>query len=78
MITQFGINMLVPIFALSFLGIFLDRTLETSYWMILLFFMGALAGGRNVYRMAKQIYDRQDRSSREERKNHSGEHRKPK
>lgn len=78
MITQFGINMLVPILALSFLGIFLDRKLETSYWMILLFFIGALAGGRNVYRMAKQIYDRQDRSSREEGQNQSGEHRRPK
>lgn len=78
MITQFGINMLVPIFALSFLGIYLDRKLETSYWMILLFFIGALAGGRNVYRMAKQIYDRQDRSSREEGRNQSGGHRRPK
>lgn len=78
MITQFGINMLVPIFALSFLGIFLDKNLDTSYWMIVLFFVGALAGGRNVYRMAKQIYDRQDRSSCEDGQKQGKENRQDK
>lgn len=77
MITQFGINMLVPIFAMSFLGIFLDRTFETSFWMIVLFFVGALAGGRNVYKMAKQIYDRQDGSSRDGKQEESGKDRQP-
>lgn len=56
MITQFGINMLVPIFACSFLGIFLDRKLGTNYLMVIFFFIGALAGGRNVYVFAKKIY----------------------
>lgn len=56
MITQFGINMLVPIFLCSFAGIYLDKWLGTSYWMVLLFFVGALAGFRNVYIFAKKIY----------------------
>lgn len=56
-ISQFGINMLVPIFLCSFLGIFLDRKLGTSCFMIILFFAGALAGFRNVYLLAKKIYD---------------------
>lgn len=64
MISQFGINMLVPILAMSFLGIFLDRTFHTSFWMIILFFAGALAGARNIYKMAKQIYDRPEGGSR--------------
>ena len=56
LITQFGISMLVPIFLCSFLGIYLDRKLGTQFCMIVLFFMGAAAGFRNIYRLAKSIY----------------------
>jgi len=56
LITQFGINMLVPIFLCSFLGIWMDKKFETSYWMIILFFVGALAGFRNIYIMAARVY----------------------
>lgn len=56
LITQFGVNMLVPICMMSALGIFLDRKLGTSYWMVILFFVGAIAGGQNIYRMAKKMY----------------------
>lgn len=57
MISQFGINMLVPIFICSFIGIYLDWKLETSFWTVALFFVGALAGFTNVYRFAKKIYE---------------------
>lgn len=57
MISQFGINMLVPIFICSFAGIFLDWKFETSFWTVLLFFVGALAGFRNVFRFARKIYE---------------------
>ena len=56
MVMQFGINMLVPICLMSALGIWLDRKFGTSFWMILLFIVGAVAGAQNVYRMAKQVY----------------------
>lgn len=56
MISQFGINMLVPIFLCSFLGIYIDKKIGTSYWFIILFFVGALAGFRNVYIFARKIY----------------------
>lgn len=57
MISQFGINMLVPIFLCSFLGMFIDKKCGTSYWIVLLFFVGAAAGFRNVFRFAKKIYE---------------------
>ncbi len=57
-IMQFGINMLVPIILCTFLGIFLDRLLGTSFIVIILFFLGAIAGGRNVYIFARQIFNR--------------------
>ena len=56
-ITQFGINMLVPIFLCFFAGLFLDRQLGTAFWFVLLFFVGALAGFRNIFILAKKIYE---------------------
>lgn len=56
-ITQFGINMLVPIFLCSFAGMFLDRKLGTAVWFVLLFFVGALAGFRNIFILARKIYE---------------------
>ncbi len=56
MITQFGINMIVPIGMMTWLGVYLDNRFGTSYFMVLLFFVGAVAGGQNVYRMAKKVY----------------------
>ena len=63
LITQFGINMLVPVFLCSFVGIWLDEKFGTSFWMILRFFVGALAGFRNIYIMAKRIYDSKDKDA---------------
>lgn len=60
LITQFGINMIVPIFLCTFLGIFLDRKIGTNFLVIVLFFIGAAAGARNVYLFAKGIYDKTD------------------
>lgn len=57
MITQFGVNMLVPIFLCSFAGMFLDRKFGTNIWMVALFFVGALAGFTNVFRFARKIYE---------------------
>ncbi len=57
MITQFGVNMLVPIFLCSFAGMYLDRWLGTSVWMVALFFVGALAGFTNVFRFARRVYE---------------------
>lgn len=56
-ITQFGINMLVPIVILSLVGMYLDNRFGTSYWMIILFLIGAIAGGNNIYRIVRKFYD---------------------
>lgn len=61
LITQFGINMIVPIFLCTALGAFLDKKLELSFLTIVLFFVGALAGFRNCYIMAKKIYESDDK-----------------
>lgn len=54
MISQFGINMLVPIFLCFFAGMYIDKKLGTGYWIIILFFFGAIVGFRNVYVFAKR------------------------
>lgn len=62
LITQFGLNMLVPICMMSALGIWLDDRYGTSFWTILLFFVGAVAGGQNVYRMARKVYEAEEKA----------------
>ena len=56
-ISQFGINMLVPICMCSAAGYFLDKWLDTGFFMIIFFFVGALAGFRNIYILARKIYE---------------------
>ena len=60
-ITQFGINMLVPIFLCLFAGLFLDRKLGTAFWFVLLFFVGAISGFRNIFILARKIYEGDDK-----------------
>jgi len=83
MIGQFGINILVPVGACSFAGGVLDRWLGTSFLVIILFFVGAVAGFWNIYRFSRKIFEKQSdeeaylhrgRSrSRKERKGKAGE-----
>ena len=56
-ISQFGINMIVPICMCSAAGYFLDKWLGTDFLMIIFFFVGALAGFRNIYILARKVYE---------------------
>ena len=56
MIMHFGFNMLVPVIACTFAGIWLGGKLEMDFLAIPGFFIGALAGGTAVYRQARSIY----------------------
>ena len=58
MVLQFGINMIVPILLCTFIGIFLDRLFSTSFIAIIMFFLGALAGFRNIFIFAKNMNKR--------------------
>ena len=53
MILQFGLNMIVPIGMCTALGIWLDDKYDMPWLIIVLFFVGALAGFTNIYKMAK-------------------------
>lgn len=56
---QFSLDMLVPICICSLVGWWLDKYFGTSWIFVTLFFVGALAGGRNVYKYAKRVYSDQ-------------------
>ena len=62
LITQFGINMLVPIFLCTIAGVFIGKRFSMDWIVIPLFVIGALAGFRNVFIMAKKIYSRESPS----------------
>lgn len=55
MVFQFGINMVVPIFMCTFLGVWIGNKTGAIWITIPLFFVGALAGGTNIYKMSKRI-----------------------
>lgn len=55
MILQIGINMLVCIGMMTALGIYLDKKCNSSFWMIIFFVIGALAGLQSSYRMLKRV-----------------------
>ena len=65
MISQFGINMIVPILLCGGLGLLLDKHFSTSWISIVGFFMGALAGFRNIFVFAKKIYSEESVTRRQ-------------
>ncbi len=62
LITQFGINMLVPVFLCTIAGVFLGKRFSIDWIVIPLFVIGALAGFRNIFIMAKKIYSQESPS----------------
>lgn len=57
LVSQFGINMLVPILLCTFLGVYIGEKFSMPIITVPLFMVGALAGFRNVYIMAKKTYE---------------------
>ena len=68
LISQFGINMLVPIGMMVWLGMWLDDRFQTSWITILCFAIGAVAGFQNIFRMSQRFM----KSERERRREESG------
>ena len=64
LISQFGIMMLVPIGMMFALGYWLDGKLGTQIFTILFFVVGVLAGFGNIFRLARKIYQQENREDR--------------
>lgn len=60
LVTQFGISMLVPILLCTLLGVWIGEKCNIPIISVPLFAIGALAGFRNVYIMAKKTYEDKD------------------
>lgn len=60
LVTQLGLVMIVSVGMTTALGIWLDRRLGTSFLTVILFFLGAVAGGQGAYRMVKQVFKEED------------------
>ncbi len=59
MVMQFGINMIVPILMCTMFGIYIGKKFDMMIIVIPLFIIGALAGGRNIYRLAKNVFEQE-------------------
>lgn len=65
MVIQFGLNMIVPIVMCTLFGVWIDRKFDIPVLTIPLFLAGALAGFRNIFIMAKKIYQDDRKSTKE-------------
>ena len=69
MVMQFGINMIVPILMCTWLGVYIGRKYDMMIITVPLFIIGALAGFRNIYRMARKIFEQEsDRDTKDVKK----------
>lgn len=66
LVFQFGINMLVPIGMMLFLGMKLDEYFKTQWITVVLFFVGAIAGFTNIFKMAKGVLKNSENTKTEE------------
>ena len=66
MVFQFGINMIVPILMCTLFGVWIGEKYDIKWignktgaaWVTVpLFFVGALAGGTNIYKMSKKLIE---------------------
>lgn len=65
MITQLGISMLAPIFLCTFLGMFLENKFSAPVTVPLLI-LGILAGGRNMYILAKSAVPKPEKEDEDD------------
>lgn len=68
MVFEFSINMIVPIMLCTLLGVWIGEKTDTDWLVILFFFIGALAGYTNVFKMVKRFL-RDDRSKKHTNQN---------
>ena len=69
MVTQFGINMMVPICMCVALGVWIGDKYDMDWIVIPLFFMGALAGYTNIFKSAKQFMKKDTKKEQDVKKN---------
>ena len=56
MFVGISINMIVPIVLMTLIGIFFGKKFDIKWLPVPLFFVGALAGGNNVYKEFKKFF----------------------
>ena len=70
LITQFSINMIVPICLCMFIGVYLGEKFSMPIISVPFVIIGTLAGFRNIYILAKKVYkdDKKEQKGDEENK----------
>lgn len=69
LVMQFGISMLVPIGLCMGIGLYIGEKFDMDWIFIPLFVVAALAGSRNIYIMAKKVFEQEsDRDTKHVKK----------
>lgn len=79
LITQLGLNMLVPVVLCFFIGLWLDKWLGTGCFLIIFIILGVLAAFRNMFASTKSLVKgEREREDEEYRRKSEGTHPKDK
>lgn len=65
MVTQLGLSVLAPVFLCVFAGVLLDRYFHVNL-IVPLLILGIAAGFRNMYVLARQMVNDQDKEKKHE------------
>ena len=67
MVLQFGLNMIIPIAMCIALGVWLGDKYDMDWIVIPLFFVGALAGYKSIFKMVKQYLTKLNKRTKKEK-----------
>lgn len=68
MVFQFSINMIVPIFMCTLVGVWIGRRTGIDWISVPLFFVGAMAGFTNIYKMTKKLLEMDEKGDKNVKK----------
>lgn len=68
MVFQFGINMIVPIVMCTLIGVWVGKKTGIIWITVPLFFVGALAGATNIYKMVKKMIEQDSKGKNDVKK----------
>lgn len=60
LVSQIGINMLVPIVLCFFIGRWIDQTFNTSFWVLIFLLLGILSSYKSLYNTTKSFMRKDD------------------
>lgn len=67
LLLEFSLDMIVPIVLCTLAGVWLGKKFDIMWLTVVFFFVGAIAGGQNIYKTSKKMMRDMDKSDKNDR-----------